>query len=222
MSNAAVSGSLNRVFSIDDMRERARRRLPASSSTISTAAPTTNTRAAQNAKSFAALSLIQRVLVDVAQVDTGTTLLGMPTSAPFILSSTGASRFYHSEGELAAARAAAQAGVIYGTTSSAMFSLEEVAGVGEGPRFFQVYVFKDRAITGEYVQRCREAGYGAMFLTVDCATAGNRERDLRNRLSIPPKATPGIIWQLLKRPAWTLDYLTSRGWRFPQRRRLCG
>lgn len=215
MSNAAVSGSLNRVFSIDDMRERARRRLPGFIFDYLDGGADDEYTRAQNAQSFAALSLIQRVLVDVAQVDTGTTLLGMPTSAPFILSSTGASRFYHSEGELAAARAAAQAGVIYGTTSSAMFSLEEVAGVGEGPRFFQVYVFKDRAITGEYVQRCREAGYGAMFLTVDCATAGNRERDLRNRLSIPPKATPGIIWQLLKRPAWTLDYLTSRGWRFP-------
>ena len=215
MSNAAGSGPLNRVFSIDDMRGRARRRLPGFIFDYLDGGADDEYTRGQNAKSFAALSLIQRVLVDVAQVDTGTTLLGMPTSAPFILSSTGASRFYHSQGELAAARAAAQAGVIYGTTSSAMFSLEEVAGVGEGPRFFQVYVFKDRSITGEYVQRCREAGYGAMFLTVDCATAGNRERDLRNRLSIPPKATPGIIWQLLKRPAWTLDYLTSRGWRFP-------
>lgn len=215
MSNAAVSGPLNRVFSIDDMRERARRRLPGFIFDYLDGGADDEYTRTQNAQSFAALSLIQRVLVDVAQVDTSTTLLGMPTSAPFILSSTGASRFYHSEGELAAARAAAQAGVIYGTTSSAMFSLEEVAGVGEGPRFFQVYVFKDRSITGEYVQRCREAGYGAMFLTVDCATAGNRERDLRNRLSIPPKATPGIIWQLLKRPAWTLDYLTNPGWRFP-------
>ena len=215
MSNAAGSGRLNRVFSIDDMRERAQRRLPGFIFDYLDGGADDEYTRTQNAQSFAALSLIQRVLVDVTQVDTGTTLLGMPTSAPFILSSTGASRFYHSEGELAAARAAAQAGVMYGTTSSAMFSLEDVAGVGEGPRFFQVYVFKDRAITGEYVQRCREAGYGAMFLTVDCATAGNRERDLRNRLSIPPKATPGIIWQLLKRPAWTLDYLTSPGWRFP-------
>ncbi len=197
------------------MRELARRRLPGFIfDHLDGGADDEYTRR-QNARSFSALSLMQRVLVDVGEVDTSTRLLGMPTSVPFVLSSTGASRFYHAQGELAAARAAAAANVIYGTTSSAMYSLEDVAAVGEGPRFFQVYVFKDRSITGEYVRRCRAAGYGAMFLTVDCATAGNRERDLRNRLSIPPRATPRMLWQLLKRPAWTLDYLGHAGWRFP-------
>ena len=215
MTNAAGKGVLDRVFNVDEMRDLARRRMPRFIFDYLDGGADDEYTRGRNAKSFAALSLIQRVLVDVTRVDTGSTLLGMPTTVPFILSSTGASRFYHSSGELAVARAAARAGVIYGTTSSAMVSLEDVAAVGEGPRFFQVYVFKDRSITGEYVRRCREAGYGAMFLTVDCAAAGNRERDLRNRLSIPPKATPGMVWQLLKRPAWTLDYLTHPGWRFP-------
>ena len=215
MKPARTSRTLRRAFSIDDVRELARRRLPGFIFDYLDGGADDEYTRGRNAQSFAALSLLQRVLVDVARVDTSTTLLGMPTSVPFILSSTGASRFYHPRGELAAARAAAAAKVIYGATSSAMYSLEDVAGVGEGPRFFQVYVFKDRSITGEYIRRCRAAGYGAMFLTVDCATAGNRERDLRNRLSIPPKATPRILWQLLKRPSWTLDYLRNPGWRFP-------
>ena len=168
-----------------------------------------------NSSSFSALSLIQRVLVDVETVDTSTTILGMPTSVPFILSSTGASRFYHTDGELAVARAAAKSNVIYGTTSSAMYSLEDVAAIGSAPRFFQVYVFKDKSVTREIVTRCKESGYNAMFLTVDCATAGNRERDLRNQLSIPPKLTPKIIWQLLTSPDWLLDYVTHSKWRFP-------
>ena len=215
MSTWSTSRRLQRAFNIDDLRELARRRLPRFIFDYLDGGADDEYTRGENAKSFAALSLLQRVLVDVTSVDTSTTLLGMPTSAPFILSSTAASRFYHSRGELAAARAAAASQVIYGTTASAMFSLEDVAGVGEGPRFFQVYVLKDRSITGEYVRRCRAAGYGAMFLTVDCATHGNRERDLRNRISIPPKARPRILWQLLKRPGWTLDYLANPGWRFP-------
>ena len=215
MNPARTSGALLRAFSVDDVRALARRRVPGFIFDYLDGGADDEYTRGENARAFSALSLIQRVLVDVTEVDTGTTLLGMPTSVPFILSSTGASRFYHSQGELAAARAAAAANVIYGTTSSAMYSLEEVAGVGEGPRFFQVYVFKDRSVTGEYVRRCREAGYGAMFLTVDCATAGNRERDLRNRLSIPPRATPRMLWQLLRRPGWARDYLVHPGWRFP-------
>ena len=206
---------LQQAHNTEDVRELARRRLPRFIFDYLDGGADDEYTRGENAKSFAALSLMQRVLVDVTSVDTATTLLGMPTSVPFILSSTGASRFFHSQGELAAARAAAASQVIYGTTSSAMFSLEDVANVGAGPRFFQVYVLKDRSIAGEYVQRCKAAGYGAMFLTVDCATHGNRERDLRNRLSIPPKATPRILRQLLQRPGWTLDYLSHPGWRFP-------
>ena len=215
MTASSTPRNLRQAYNIDDVRELAHRRLPRFIFDYLDGGADDEYTRGENAKSFAALSLMQRVLVDVTSVDTSTTLLGMPTSVPFILSSTGASRFYHSRGELAAARAASAAQVMYGTTSSAMFSLEDVAGVGEGPRFFQVYVLKDRSITGEYVRRCKAAGYGAMFLTVDCATHGNRERDLRNRISIPPRATPRILWQLLKRPGWTLDYLANSGWRFP-------
>ncbi|MGI9233800.1 MAG: alpha-hydroxy acid oxidase [Woeseiaceae bacterium] len=208
-------GPLSRAFSIDDVQQLAQRRLPKFIfDYLDGGADDEHTRN-ENSRSFSALSLIQRVLVDVAEIDTSTTILGMPTSVPFVLSSTGASRFYHSEGELAVARAAKKSNVIYGTTSSAMYSLEDVAAVGEAPRFFQVYVFKDRAVTREIVQRCKDNGYDAMFLTVDCATAGNRERDFRNQLSIPPRVTPRILWQLMNAPAWTFDYLMHPGWRFP-------
>jgi L-lactate dehydrogenase (cytochrome) len=206
---------LARAISTDDIRQLARRRLPKFIYDYLDGGADDEFTRSQNSKSFAALSLIQRVLVDVETVDTSTTILGMKTAVPFILSSTGASRFYHSDGELAVARAAAKANVIYGTTSSAMVSMEDVAAVADGPRFFQVYVFKDRSVTKEYVTRCRASGYNAMFLTVDCATAGNRERDIRNELSVPPKVTPKILWQLLNAPSWTFDYLANPGWRFP-------
>ena len=210
-----MASSLQRAFSIADIREHARNRVPGFIFDYLDGGADDEYTRRENARSFQALSLIQRVLVDVESVDTSTTILGMPAAHPFILSCTGASRFYHTEGELAVARAAAKSNVIYGTTSSAMYSLEDVADVGDAPRFFQVYVFKDRAVTREIVTRCKDAGYSAMFLTADCATAGNRERDLRNQLSIPPKLTPRIVSQLLSAPGWTLEYLTNPKWRFP-------
>lgn len=200
---------------IDDIRGLARRRLPGFIFDYLDGGADGEFTRTENRRAFNALSLIQRVLVDVDTVDTSTTILGMRTSVPFVLSSTGASRFYHPDGEMAVARAAAQSNVIYGTTSSAMFSLENVASVGSAPRFFQVYVFKDRAVTKDYVTRCRASGYNAMFLTVDCATAGNRERDIRNQLSVPPKITLRTIWDLVNAPGWATDYLTSPGWSFP-------
>lgn len=207
--------SLAHAINVEDLRQLAERRLPRFIFDYLDGGADDEFTRRYNSQAFAALSLIQRVLVDVETVDTSTTILGMQTSVPFVLSSTGASRFYHSDGEIAVARAAAEANVIYGTTSSAMYSLEEVASVGRAPRFFQVYVFKDRSVTGDYVSRCKACGYDAMFLTVDCTTAGNRERDIRNQLSIPPRITPRTIWHVLNAPAWTLDYLTHPGWRFP-------
>ena len=214
-AGTTASGALARAFNINELRDLAKRRLPGFIFDYLDGGADDEVTAAQNLQSFKALSLIQRVLVDVDQVDTSTTILGMPTSVPFVLSSTGASRFFHVDGELAAARAAAAENVIYGASASAMTSMEDIAADSEGPRFFQAYVFKDRSVTSEYVKRSKAAGYRAMVLTVDCATAGNRERDLRNQLAIPPKATPSILWQLLNAPSWTWQYLTNPKWRFP-------
>lgn len=207
----ALQGKLN----IDEVRLAAKSRLPKFIFDYLDGGADGEYTAAENLRSFNAMSLIQRVLVDVDEVDTSTTILGMPTSVPFLLSSTGASRFFHIDGELAVARAAAAENVIYGVSASAMTSMEDIAAVSEGPRFFQAYVFKDRSVTSEYVRRSKAAGYRAMVLTVDCATAGNRERDLRNQLAIPPKATPRILWQLLNAPSWTWQYLVNPKWRFP-------
>jgi L-lactate dehydrogenase (cytochrome) len=214
-SASTGSGALARAFNIDDIRKLAKNRLPGFIFDYLDGGADDEYTRHENSRAFEALSLIQRVLVNVNSVDTSTTILGMPTSVPFVLSSTGANRFFHTDGELAVARAAANNNVLYGASSSAMTSLEDIASEVEGPRFFQAYVFKDRSVTSDYVQRCKASGYGAMVLTVDCATAGNRERDMRNQLAIPPKPTPRILWHLLNAPAWTLQYLTNPKWRFP-------
>lgn len=207
--------NLSKAFNIEDLRRLARRRLPKFIFDYLEGGADDERVLARNRAAFNGYALLTRVLADVSEIDLGARILGMPSAMPFILSSTGASRFFHHEGELAAARAAAKAQVIYGTASSAMHSIEEVAAAGEGPRFFQVYVFGDRGLNSALVQRCKAANYGALFLTVDCAVAGNRERDLRNQLSIPPRMRPSIIWQLARRPAWLRRYLGSPAWGFP-------
>ena len=207
--------NLSKAFNIEDLRRLARRRLPRFIFDYLDGGADDERVLVRNRAAFDGYALLTKVLVDVSEIDLSTSILGMPSAVPFILSSTGASRFFHPEGELAAARAAAKAKVLYGTAASAMCSIDEVAAVGEGPRFFQLYALGDRGLNSELMQHCKAANYGALFLTVDSVVAGNRERDLRNRLSIPPRPTPSVLWQLARRPAWLWHYLSSPAWRFP-------
>ena len=206
---------VNRVFNIDQMRQLAQSKLPKFIFDYLNGGADDEWVLQNNRAVFAKYGLLTEVLKDVSEINTSTTLLGMKTDLPIILSSTGASRFFHPEGEVAVARAAAEENVLYGIASSAMSSIEEVASVAPGPRFFQVYVFKDPGLNSEFVQRTKAAGYQAMYLTVDTVVAGNRERDLRNQLSIPPKITPRTVWQVGKRPKWAMDYITTQAWGFP-------
>ncbi|MFP6616827.1 MAG: alpha-hydroxy acid oxidase [Candidatus Hydrogenedentota bacterium] len=206
---------VDRAFNIDEMCQLAQSKLPKFIFDYLNGGADDEWVLHNNRAVFAEYGLLTEVLKDVSDIDTSTTILGMKTAAPFILSSTGASRFFHPEGEVAVARAAANENVLYGIAASAMSSIEEVAAVGTGPRFFQVYVFKDSGLNREFVQRSKAAGYQAMYLTVDSVVAGNRERDLRNQLSIPPKITPRTVWQVGTRPKWAIDYLTNPAWTFP-------
>lgn len=206
---------LDRTFNIEDMRRLARSKLPKFIFDYLDGGADDEWVLQNNRAVFAEYGLLTQVLQDVTTVDTSTTILGMKTDVPFILSSTGASRFFDPQGEIAVARAAAKANVLYGIAASAMSSIEDVAAVAPGPRFFQVYVFKDRGLNSEFVQRSKAGGFQAMYLTVDSVIAGNRERDLRNQLSIPPKISPRTVWQVATRPKWALDYLKTPPWAFP-------
>jgi len=143
-----------------------------------------------NEAAFGSWQLRPRVLVDVAAVDTATTLLGQPVSAPFGVAPVAFQHFAHPDAEPALARAAASAGITYCLSTMSSRSMEEVAdaadaGPGGGPRWFQLYVHRDRARSASLVARAAAAGYGALVLTVDLPVAGSRDRDLRNRLAYP-------------------------------------
>ncbi len=145
---------------------------------------------AGNVESWRRLRLRPRVLVDVAEVSTATTVLGTPVSMPLLVAPTAIQRLAHPDGEPGMARAAAAAGTIMCLSTLATATLEEVAEAAPGaPRWFQLYVFRDRGVTHDLVEQAVAHGYGAIVLTVDAPRLGRRERDLRTAFRVPEEIT---------------------------------
>jgi isopentenyl diphosphate isomerase/L-lactate dehydrogenase-like FMN-dependent dehydrogenase len=145
---------------------------------------------AGNVEAWRRLPLRPRVLVDVAEVSTATTVLGTPVSMPLLVAPTAIQRLAHPEGEPGMARAAAGAGTVMCLSTLATATLEEVAAAAPGaPRWFQLYVFRDRGVTNELAAQALAHGYGALVLTVDAPRLGRRERDLRTAFRVPEDIT---------------------------------
>jgi 4-hydroxymandelate oxidase len=140
----------------------------------------------RNREAFESIELRPRALVDVSNVDLSTRVLGQDVEMPLLLGPVAVQRLAHPEGELATARAAAASGTIMVLSTMASASIEEVASASGGPKWFQLYVHRDRNVSRNMVQRAEAAGYKAICLTVDVPRLGRRERDFRNRLEYPP------------------------------------
>jgi len=142
---------------------------------------------ADNSAAWARLRLRPHVLRDVGEVSTSTTVLGVPVSLPVLVGPVAYQRLAHPDGEPATASGAAAAGTLLVVSTQATASLEEIAAVAPGaPRWFQLYVYRDRRIAAGLVRRAAASGYRAVVLTVDVPVPGNRERDRRNRFQLPP------------------------------------
>jgi L-lactate dehydrogenase (cytochrome) len=203
-----VARRLRTAITVDDMRRVARRRLPRGVFDYIDGGAEDERSVANNVAGFARIEFRPNVLRDVSAVDVSTTLLGRPVSMPLVLAPTGYTRLTHSQGELSVARAASRAGIPYSLSTMSTRSIEEVAAVSSGAKWFQVYTWKDRGLVRELVERAAAAGYEALWLTVDTAVLGRRERDARRGFSIPPRIGPGTILDGIVHPAWTLDFLT--------------
>jgi len=139
-----------------------------------------------NVEAWCRLRLRPRVLVDVSAVSTETTVLGTLVSMPLLVAPTAIQRLAHPDGEPGMARAAAAAGTIMCLSTLATATAEEVAAAAPGaPRWFQLYVFRDRGVTRSFVDQAVAHDYGAIVLTVDAPRLGRRERDLRTGFRVP-------------------------------------
>jgi L-lactate dehydrogenase (cytochrome) len=153
--------------------------------------------------------IAHRVLSGVDKPDMSTMVMGQKLDVPFILSPAAGNRLFHTDGELGPAKAAEAVGTVYCLSTLSSRSIEEIGAATTGPKWFQLYVWKDRVLVKEMLARAKAAGYTALILTVDFPITGNRERDPRNGFTIPPKLGPKQVWHAMQAPLWSLDYVTK-------------
>jgi len=194
---------------VADLRVLAKRRLPRGVFDYIDGGAEDELALRSNSEAYGRMTFRPRVLRDVSEVDTSSSLLGKPVPYPLVLAPTGFTRIADPAGELAVARAASRAGLPYSLSTLGTRSIEEVAEVSSGRLWFQVYVWKDRGLVAEMVQRAAESGYEALCLTVDTAVFGKRERDVRRGFTLPPKLGLSTIWDGIIHPGWTWQFLTN-------------
>lgn len=200
---------LKSCFNLEDFRKLAKKRLPRMIFDYLDGGADDEVTLKRNQDSFSKFQLMPRALRDVGNIDLSTTVLGQNVDIPVLISPTGQTRMFHHTGEAAVARAAEKAGTIYSLSSVSSTSIEDAAAATNGPKWFQIYVWRDREVTKEYMIRCRESGYHALCLTVDLPVHGNRERDLRSGLTFPASLTVKTVADVLRHPRWLYNYLTS-------------
>lgn len=172
--------SLERLLRLDEFEALARERLDPAAYDYYAGGAGDEITIARNRESFESKVLIPRVLVDVSSIDPRTTLLGTEVSMPVGLAPNAAQGLADPEAECATARAAASAGVLMCLSTFSSRSMEDVAAASDGPKWFQLYVHKDRGIAKEMIERAVACGYRAIVLTVDLPVGGYRERELSN------------------------------------------
>ncbi len=202
-----MTSKLDRCLNIDDLRVAARQRAHRMVFDYIDGGADDEVSLGRNTKAFDDYDLLFKVLAGADNVDMSTTLLGEKIDVPFFASPAAGQRLFHTHGERGVAKAADSAGTIFSLSTLSSVSIEEIAALTNGPKWFQLYVWKDRGLVKEMMDRAREAGYKALILTVDFPIAGNRERDPRNGFSIPPKVGVKQAWHALRAPAWSLDYV---------------
>ena len=196
-----------RLGSYDDIRRRARRRVPRGVFEFVDGGAGGEVTLRENRAAFERLRFDPRWLKDVSRREIATTVLGERIALPVVLAPAGLARLVHPEGELAAARAAGAAGTIFSVSIASSFSIEEIADVATGPLWLQLYLWRSPEVVEGLVRRARASGYHALVLTVDVPTVGNRERDVRNGVSLPPRIRLDTALDALSRPRWLYAFL---------------
>ena len=193
---------INHCFNTTDFRRIAKRKLPAPVFHYIDGGADDEWSLRRNTEAYNDYELLPTHLSDVSSVDLRSTLFGRPVDWPVMIAPTGASRLFHREGEPAVARAAGAFNMPYSLSTVGTTTIEDIAAIGEHPKVFQIYVFRDRGMTRAFVERCKQARYTALCLTVDTPVAGNRERD--NYYGMMATARPALrsVPSMLRHPGW--------------------
>ena len=209
--------------SIPDLRLLARRRAPRAVFDYIDGAAGAEISLRRSRQAYARVEFKPRVLRDVSLVDPSTTILGKQVAAPLVFAPTGFTRMAHTEGEPAVARVAARMGIPYALSTMGTTSIERLAdAVPGGSKWFQLYLWRDREASRDFVARARDSGYEALVLTVDTPVAGPRLRDVRNGLTIPPSLSLRTFAEGSLHPAWWFDLITTESLEFASLNRFDG
>ena len=196
---------LNRkALNIEDLRRMARRRLTRALFEFCDRGSEDEVAMRDNRAALERIKLLPRVLNDVSDRDTGITLFGKRQALPLLIAPTGPAGWVWYRGEIALAHAAAAAGIPFTLATTSCTPMERVLAEGGGTQWFQLYAWRDAEAALTTVARARDAGFEALVLTVDSPTFNNREFDIRNGASTPPKITVKTALDGLRHPRWLL------------------
>lgn len=194
----------------DDLRELARRKIPKAIFEYVDHGSYDQVSLNANRNELKAIRFRQKVLIDADNRSLATTMLGEKVSMPVAIAPTGLTGLVHGDGEILAARAAEAAGIRYCLSTMSICSIEDVRAATKAPFWFQLYVFKDRGFSESVIERAKEAGCTALFLTVDLPLRGQRHCDIKNGLTVPPRLTLNNALDIMTKPAWALGVLMGK------------
>lgn len=201
---------LEKAYTIWDLRDIAKKRTPKGPFDYTDGSAESEVSLERARQAYRDLEFIPSILKDVSTADLTRTALGETFSMPVGIAPTGFTRMMQTEGEIAGARAAEKFGIPFTLSTLGTSTIEDViAAAPDGSIWFQLYMWKDREGSMALVERAKRAGVENLMLTVDVPAAGQRIRDYRNGLTVPPRLTAGTVINAIPRPAWWINFLTT-------------
>ena len=198
------------VTCIEDLRELARKRVARAVFEYVDCGSYTQCTLRENREDLDQLRFRQRVGIDVEQRSLRSAMVGQEVRMPVALAPVGLTGLNWADGEILACRAAQRFGVPFTLSTMSICSIEDVAGAVAQPFWFQLYVMRDRGFSASLIERAKAAGCSALLLTLDLQIQGQRHRDLKNGLTVPPRLTLGTVLDVMRKPSWTLNVLRGK------------
>ena len=198
------------ITCIEDLRALARRRVPKAFFEYADSGSYNEETLRANRADLETIKLRQRVMVDVSERSLATTIVGQKVSAPFALAPIGLCGMQYGDGEILSAQAAEEANIPFILSTMSICSIEQVAKATTKPFWFQLYVIRDRSFSKDILMRAANAGCNALVLTVDLQVLGQRHRDIRNGMTVPPDITLRNVIDIATKPSWALSILKGK------------
>jgi L-lactate dehydrogenase (cytochrome) len=202
------------ITCIEDLRTLARRKVPKAFFEYADCGSYNEETLRANRADLEAIKLRQRVMVDVSERSLATTIVGQKVSAPLALAPIGLCGMQYGDGEILSAQAAEEANIPFILSTMSICSIEHVAEATTKPFWFQLYVIRDRGFSKDILTRAANAGCTALVLTVDLQVLGQRHRDLRNGMTVPPEIRLKNVVDIATKPGWLLSILKGKSRNF--------